>query len=736
MTLPTSDIKFSNLETAYKSSAGIPINIKFSDYFRNGKLVPSYPTTASIPFVTGSTQYGTNLTLSSFRGQGESPWLYRDTMTIGNQSGIITPFIYRAGDTPVVFKDIYNNSTSTSYILKNPTSTVGEPSVISIGGGTINYNNITTDATSLTNMWTQYATVSGAAYNQNINKSMIIDTNGKVLTTPSPPGGFVLASWTETGYMSGTPLSYDGYTVYPWGNYFVAVKSYHPSGSFPYATVKYTSDGINWTSYNLGGSWNGNVGFIVSNGRAFIINGNQKFWTSTNPLDSNSWSERYSAIVSVGYNTSTTVCYNNGAWLVGAHIGRIGRSTTMNDDFASVSGSNSLDVNYYWTNIQARITQIIPYGTGFICFSDANTIAWSSDGLNWYNNIGTTKAVGNSRPTSSIQTHYDPVLDRLYIWTYNGHYYRTNGGDLSFSYGNSNRIALSYTYSANTPNAYITASALSGYSSGRTDLTITVNSGVYLYGTGYYNPYGIQAGLMIRGVNPGDTVKLINNGYIMGMGGQGAIQLVAAYHGGNGQNALHVAGFPITIDTSAGWILGGGGGGGCSSYYNASSPYPNGNPYAADYQYSGGGGGAGGGVLGNGGVSGGGPGQPGGGSYVGTGGRRVTTSGGGGCYREYFDGTLYRGSITAADQGGGGGVDLYGQDCSGTGGAGGNFTAGSVGTYSGGATAHGGGGGWGCSGGTDTDNSSSGGAAGKAIELSGGSVTWVNAHGNVYGAVS
>ena len=431
MTLPTSDIKFSNLKTAYNSSSTVT-DIKFSDYFRNGKLVPSYPTTSSIPSVTGSTHYGTNLTLSSFRGQGESPWLYRNTMAAGNQSGVSAPFVYNAGDIPFVFQNIYNNSTSTCYILKNPNSSVGVASVIRISNGSINYNSAV-DARDLTVMWTQYATVSGAAYNQNINTSMIIDNNGRVLTTPNPPGGFTVAYWTETGYMSGTPLSGDGYTVYPWGNYFVAVKSYHPSGSFPYATVKYTSDGINWTSYNLGGSWNGNVGFIVSNGRAFIINGNQKFWTSTNPLDSNSWSERYSAIVSVGYNTITTVCYNNGAWLVGAHIGKIGRSTTMNDDFASVSGSNSLDVNYYWTSISAYTTQIIPYGTGFICFSDANTIAWSSDGLNWYNNIGTTKAVGDSRPTSSIQTHYDPVLDRLYIWTYSGHYYRTNGGDLSFS---------------------------------------------------------------------------------------------------------------------------------------------------------------------------------------------------------------------------------------------------------------------------------------------------------------
>ena len=70
-----------------------------------------------------------------------------------------------------------------------------------------------------------------------------------------------------------------------------------------------------------------------------------------------------------------------------------------------------------------------------------------------------------------------------------------------------NRIPLTYTFSANTANASLYVTSISGYVAGKSDITVTVNSGVYLYATSTSN-----AGLTLTGGTTGDTVTLVNNG--------------------------------------------------------------------------------------------------------------------------------------------------------------------------------------------------------------------------------
>ena len=125
-------------------------------------------------------------------------------------------------------------------------------------------------------------------------------------------------------------------------------------------------------------------------------------------------------------------------------------------------------------------------------------------------------------------------------------------------YGKANRVALSYVFSSNTTDSTITASSLPGYIAGKTDLTISVNSGVYVYSTNTAN-----AGLTITGASSGDTIALVNNGYIMGKGGDGAPHNVYGHPNGyDGGPAISIS-KSISL-TNNSYIGGGGGGGGCN----------------------------------------------------------------------------------------------------------------------------------------------------------------------------
>ena len=85
-------------------------------------------------------------------------------------------------------------------------------------------------------------------------------------------------------------------------------------------------------------------------------------------------------------------------------------------------------------------------------------------------------------------------------------------------YGKSNRvIAPTVTISANTANYIFNPAKVTGYIAGKTDAILIINTGIYVYAT-----TTAGAGLTVSGWATGDTVTVINNGYIIGQGGNGA----------------------------------------------------------------------------------------------------------------------------------------------------------------------------------------------------------------------
>jgi hypothetical protein len=314
---------------------------------------------------------------------------------------------------------------------------------------------------------------------------------------------------------------------------------------------------------------------------------------------------------------------------------------------------------------------------------------------------------------------------------------------LSNFYGKSNRVALSVTYSSSTANASLNLSGISGYVAGGSNITITINAGVYLYATTNAN-----AGLTLTGGTAGDTLTIVNNGYIMGGGGNGSA-------GGTAQSGSSALSIPISAtinNTNASAYIGGGGGGGQGG--------------TNGYLTCGGGGGAGGG---NGGA---GAGAAGTGGAIGSSGSRgpqypgSTNSGGGGGGGRIFPSTQTTFSYFSASPngswaqsgpggsgGGCGGVSVSGggngQYSTGVSNGGGPGQAGSSdasrNSASYGGTGAGGGGGWGASGSGWTNITGAGaktsgtqfGVGGRAVQLNGNSVTWTSGNTTrVYGAVS
>ena len=234
---------------------------------------------------------------------------------------------------------------------------------------------------------------------------------------------------------------------------------------------------------------------------------------------------------------------------------------------------------------------------------------------------------------------------------------------------------------------YLTAQGWNG-----TDAVhVTINSGVYIWSD------NTSVGGLTIPSSMNNLVEIVNNGYIIGRGGNG---------GSNGGPALVNNATGVTLTNASGaYIAGGGGGGG--GYYGGGGA---GGGYGAPFSgaYAGGSGGSVGNSGGNGnlGTEGGDNGKGGG---AGGGGGTVGGAGGGG---RILPGT-----------GGNGGVStVYGS----TGGAGGS--AGNAGSSGGGTYGGGGGGGWGAAGGQ------SGGAGGAAI--SGTTIATYTNNGTVYGTVA
>jgi len=299
--------------------------------------------------------------------------------------------------------------------------------------------------------------------------------------------------------------------------------------------------------------------------------------------------------------------------------------------------------------------------------------------------------------------------------------------------GKSNRVTVTQVFSANTQQTTVNPSSLSGYVAGKSDVIITINSGIYIWSDSTSVP-----ALSIGAFAPGDTVTLVNNGFIIGKGGNGgtigATSTIAATAGGPAINLQR----NITIRNNS-YIAGGGGGGGGGGGAGSGCP---------------GGGGAGGGNGANaitlscagehfsaGGV-GGAPGSN--GSNGATAGANTLAAGGGGRILPGVGGS----SSPVGSGGGGGGaggvtrgwnasgvpcvpiVNFAGGGGGGWGAAGGGFGAGSQ------TPVPGAGGSANSVGGNGNNNvTGNGGAGGKAINLNGNSVTYITT-GTIYGAVS
>jgi len=194
-------------------------------------------------------------------------------------------------------------------------------------------------------------------------------------------------------------------------------------------------------------------------------------------------------------------------------------------------------------------------------------------------------------------------------------------------YGNRSRIEL--TIDSNTYNYYVYTNRGPTYSAGSSDIVVTVNPGVTVGSTATPT----YAMLVPSSFNPGDTVTIVNNGVIQGMGGAGGPggatvtgPFPGASRAGNpgaaGGNAIYVN--RPTVITNNGTVAGGGGGGGGGgSCISQTSPK---NQVAM----GGGGGGGGAGFNGGGAGSGGPAGSPAANPYPGFAGSAGTSPAGGG----------------------------------------------------------------------------------------------------------
>ena len=270
-------------------------------------------------------------------------------------------------------------------------------------------------------------------------------------------------------------------------------------------------------------------------------------------------------------------------------------------------------------------------------------------------------------------------------------------------FGSRQRVTINLTISSNVNNYQISQQRGGSYEAGFTDITVTNNSGIVVGST------AVGTASLATGAAPnyasGDTIKIVNNGSIVGKGGNGGAGMA---NNGTGVAAGQAAGdaidiaFPTTVQNASGAKIegagGGGGGGGRGSTVQPGQP---GNPPSQ----------AGGKTQGQQ------PGQPSnppatqffGGGGGGGGSGRGSGSGGAGGSSQGQAGQI--GQDTSPFSGGAGG-DSTGQTNPNGGAGGGRGQAGQAGQQGGGA-----------------------GAAGKAVEPNGNQLTIQNS-GQVVGSTS
>jgi hypothetical protein len=167
-------------------------------------------------------------------------------------------------------------------------------------------------------------------------------------------------------------------------------------------------------------------------------------------------------------------------------------------------------------------------------------------------NINTEFQLGNAMSTYRGVAYYKPSTTTIGAF---------DSVNLNFSEfrGTQDKITTDLTISANTQNYTLNPAAVAGYVANFSKVNLTVDSNVYV-GSASTGSYAMT----ITGFAAGDTINLINNGTIIGAGGDGGSSPVGGTgnNGNAGGNALLLQ-CPVNI-TNNGTIAGGGGGGGAN----------------------------------------------------------------------------------------------------------------------------------------------------------------------------
>lgn len=144
----------------------------------------------------------------------------------------------------------------------------------------------------------------------------------------------------------------------------------------------------------------------------------------------------------------------------------------------------------------------------------------------------------------------------------------TTNSDISFSdfYGTTDRVAIALSIGSTTNNYNIWSNKTSNYVAHASDITLTISSNAVV-GSSSTGTYALETGTGWQGT---DTITIINNGWVIGRGGNGG-------NGGYGStvNADNTAGsngsaggpafraqHAVTVTNNGNWYGGGGGGGG------------------------------------------------------------------------------------------------------------------------------------------------------------------------------
>ena len=174
----------------------------------------------------------------------------------------------------------------------------------------------------------------------------------------------------------------------------------------------------------------------------------------------------------------------------------------------------------------------------------------------------------------------------------------TTNSDISFSdfYGTTDRVAIALSISGEQTGYNIYSNKTSGYVAHATDITLTIGSNAIVGGTSITG-YALDTG---TGWQTSDTITIVNNGTIIGAGGNGGdggdsnyntatgtTPGTAGQNGGHGFRAQHA----VTFTNNGAVYGGGGGGGGQGGSWSTFSDGKFANPYARGGH--GGGGGAG-----------------------------------------------------------------------------------------------------------------------------------------------